>query len=156
DLQALADQAGSVISASLFGAIAGSGALPFTRHDFEATIERGGVGIKASLRAFGLGYDAAANAPATPVSIVQTQQVPALPAQAATAGGQALLDRIKRDFPGAAQPMLAAGAQRTAEFQDLAYAREYLDRMAALYALDVQHGGAEHDWALTCAAARYL
>lgn len=156
DLQALADQAGSVISASLFGAIAGSGALPFTRHDFEATIERGGVGIKASLRAFGLGYDAAANAPATPVSIVQTPQVPALPAQAATAGGQALLDRIKRDFPGAAQPMLAAGAQRTAEFQDLAYAREYLDRMAALYALDVQHGGAEHDWALTCAAARYL
>ena len=31
DLQDLADRAGSVISASLFGAVAGSGALPFAR-----------------------------------------------------------------------------------------------------------------------------
>src|SRR3546814_1067271 len=53
DLQALADKAGSVISASLFGALAGSGALPFARADFEATIERAGVGVAASLNAFG-------------------------------------------------------------------------------------------------------
>ena len=156
DLQSLADQAGSVISASMFGAVAGSGALPFAREEFEATIERGGLGVKASLRAFGLGYDAAATAPATPASIARERELPALPTQAATAGAQALLDRIKRDFPGVAQPLLAAGAQRTAEFQDLEYAREYLDRMATLYALDVQYGGADHDWALTQAAARYL
>ncbi|EFV82841.1 hypothetical protein HMPREF0005_00186, partial [Achromobacter xylosoxidans C54] len=43
DLQDLADRAGSVISASLFGAVAGSGALPFSRDDFEATVRRAGV-----------------------------------------------------------------------------------------------------------------
>ncbi len=38
DFAAMADAAGSVISASLFGAVAGSGALPFTREQFEAPI----------------------------------------------------------------------------------------------------------------------
>lgn len=156
DLQALADQAGSVISASLFGAVAGSGALPFSRQDFEATIERGGLGVKASLRAFALGYEAAATAPAVPAPIDREREMPAVPTRAATPGAQALLDRITRDFPSVAQPLLAAGTQRTAEFQDMAYAREYLNRMAALQALDAQYGGAGHDWALTCAAARYL
>src|SRR5690606_18559504 len=61
-LQALADQAGSIISASLFGAIAGSGTLPFSRADFEQTIRRAGVGVDASLTAFALGFDAAAQA----------------------------------------------------------------------------------------------
>src|SRR5690606_19136023 len=63
DLQALADQAGSVISASLFGAVAGSGRLPFSREDYEETIRRGGVGVEASLRAFALAFEAASNAP---------------------------------------------------------------------------------------------
>ena len=40
-------QAGSVISASLFGALAGSRALPFARGDFEAVIRQGGKGIEA-------------------------------------------------------------------------------------------------------------
>lgn len=156
DLQALAEQAGSVISASLFGAVAGSGALPFDREAFERTIERGGVGVKASLRAFALGFDAAAAAPATPAAIEDAHAVAVLPQEASTPGSQALLDRIKRDFPDAAQPMLAAGARRTAEFQDLAYANEYLDCMATLYALDAQHGGGDQGWALTSTAARYV
>ncbi|WP_312541383.1 2-oxoacid:acceptor oxidoreductase family protein, partial [Achromobacter mucicolens] len=63
DLQDLADRAGSVISASLFGAVAGSGALPFTRDDFEATVRRAGLGVDASLRAFALGFESADKAP---------------------------------------------------------------------------------------------
>lgn len=156
DLQALADQAGSVISASLFGAVAGSGALPFSRQDFEATIERGGIGVKTSLRAFSAGYEAAATSYVAAASSAHRHDFPALPTHAATPEAQALLERIKRDFPGVAQPLLSAGTQRAAEFQDLAYAREYLDHMATLRALDVQHGGAARDWGLTCAAARYL
>ena len=44
DMEALALASGSVISASLFGALAGSGALPFPRAAFEAAIRRLGQG----------------------------------------------------------------------------------------------------------------
>ncbi len=49
-----AQESGSVISAVLFGALFGSGVLPFSRAQFEETIVRGGVGVKPSLRAFTL------------------------------------------------------------------------------------------------------
>ncbi len=49
DMQALAASQRSVISSSLFGALAGSGALPFEIEAFEAVIERSGVGVVSSL-----------------------------------------------------------------------------------------------------------
>ena len=49
---------GSVISAVMFGALAGSKALPFRASAYEAAIERGGVGVKASLTAFHAGLSA--------------------------------------------------------------------------------------------------
>ena len=56
DLEKLAAENGSVISASLFGALAGSGVLPFPRESFEATIAAGGRGAAQSLKAFGAGF----------------------------------------------------------------------------------------------------
>ncbi|MDQ8031488.1 MAG: indolepyruvate oxidoreductase subunit beta family protein [Bordetella sp.] len=156
DLQDLADRNGSVISASLFGAVAGSGALPFAREAFEATIERAGVGVQASLRAFGAGYAAAAQAPAQPDPIVAPDHLPEVPERAATAATQALLDRVRRDFPGVAQPLMVAALRRLIDYQDPAYAAEYLDHMDRLAALDRVHGGDGAGWALTCAAARHL
>jgi indolepyruvate ferredoxin oxidoreductase beta subunit len=64
DFDALAVRNGSVISASLFGALAGSGALPFPREAFEAAIRAGEKGVEGSLRAFAAAFDAA-RAPAT-------------------------------------------------------------------------------------------
>ena len=58
DLEKLAVENGSVISASLFGALAGAEILPFPRASFVATIEAGGRGISASLKAFDAGYEA--------------------------------------------------------------------------------------------------
>ena len=60
DMAAAAEQAGSVISAVLFGALAGTGVLPFSRAQFEATIARGGVGVAPSLKAFDAAYARAA------------------------------------------------------------------------------------------------
>lgn len=156
DLQLLADQAGSVISASLFGAIAGSGALPFTRDDYEQTIRRAGVGVEASLRAFALGFDAAAQAAPKPASIDTNRPSPDVPDRAANPQIQRLLDDLKQNFPIQAQPMMAAGLRRTLEFQDLRYAQEYLEHMRGLCTLDAQFGGANKSWALTTAAARYV
>lgn len=60
DMAAAAEDAGSVISAVLFGALAGTGVLPFSRAQFEATIERGGVGVQPSLKAFAAAHARAA------------------------------------------------------------------------------------------------
>jgi indolepyruvate ferredoxin oxidoreductase beta subunit len=64
DFAGMAEQTGSVISASLFGAVAGSGALPFSREDFEAPIREFGKGVESSLAAFAAGYNAATTPPA--------------------------------------------------------------------------------------------
>jgi indolepyruvate ferredoxin oxidoreductase beta subunit len=156
DLQQLAEESGSVISASLFGAVAGSGALPFTRADFEATIESSGKGVQASLKAFSLACDMAQNAPDTPNTIDTAPPQRAVPDTAKHPRVKALLDDIRQNFASAAQPMLVAGLQRTMEFQDLAYGKEYLEHMRGIHALDKQYGGNNKNWALTTAAARYV
>src|SRR6202162_1544109 len=56
DFARMAEKSRSVISASLFGALAGTSSLPFTRKQFEDAIERGGVGVEASLAAFAAGF----------------------------------------------------------------------------------------------------
>src|SRR5947209_6506582 len=66
DMAAIAEAMGSVISAVLFGALAGASVLPFPRQAFEGAIKRGGVGIKTSLAAFTAGFEAVTSAaPAT-------------------------------------------------------------------------------------------
>src|SRR5438067_9873521 len=59
DMAALAEATGSVLSAGLFGALAGSAALPFARPAFEAAIRRGQVGVERSLPAFAAGFEGA-------------------------------------------------------------------------------------------------
>ena len=139
DMAQVAEDNGSVISAVLFGALAGTGVLPFSRAQFESTIERGGVGVKASLRAFEAGFtqaNAPAPADATPVA--------AAPRPAGTprdAEVRALLARIAKDCPPAAQPVLVEGARRLVDYQDPDYAGLYLDRLARIQLLaggDVQ------------------
>jgi indolepyruvate ferredoxin oxidoreductase beta subunit len=52
DMQAVAAAHGSVISAAMLGALAGSGALPFQRESYRQAIEEGGIAVKQSLAAF--------------------------------------------------------------------------------------------------------
>ncbi len=131
DLQALAIRAGSVISASMFGALAGSGRLPFARDAFEAAIRAGGKGVEPSLRAFALGFEAA-QAPA-PVARLQKSSgkvFAAMPAQAGHPALDALIARIRSAFPDALHPMLFAGVRRLVAYQDPDYAELYLDTVA--------------------------
>ena len=48
-----------MISSSLFGALAGSEALPFTREEYEESIRASGRGVEPSLAAFAAGFEAA-------------------------------------------------------------------------------------------------
>lgn len=148
DFEALALGAGSVISASLFGALAGSAAVPFGREACEAAIRAGGKGMEASLRAFALGFEAArAGVEPARVPAPAAKPRPRGPAQL-LAGWQALEDRV-RTVPQPAQAMALAGLRKVVGFQDLAYGGEYLDRLARVMALD-------GDGTLTLHAAKYI
>ena len=156
DMDKLAVEKGSVISSALFGALAAADVLPFARQAFEATIRAGGKGIEASLRAFDAAYARAKDKPAEKLSAIPEKRLDPLPASAGHAELDRLLARIRNDFPDASQAMLFAGVKRLTDFQDPAYAGEYLDRMAALHALDRQHDGETKEFSFTAQAAKYL
>lgn len=127
DFAALADEAGSLISPVLCGALCASGALPFTRPQFEETIRRGGVGVGSSLAAFNAGLLAGLSA-APGASLAAA--VPLLPVVGSRL--EPLARRIDSDFPQAAHATLRAGILRLADYQDIAYAAEYLDLLQPL------------------------
>ncbi len=152
DMAELAERNGSVISAVMFGALAGSKALPFAASAYEAAIERGGVGVKASLIAFRAGLERAQ-------AEVQPAQPPAGPLatpQATSQAGATLLARIAASFPPALAPVLAEGARRLCDYQDAAYAETYLDRLDGVLAADRAADGERHGYHLTEEAARGL
>ena len=147
DYEALAVAQGSVISASLFGALAASGALPFPVAAFEAAISAGGKGAEASLRAFHAGFKAQGTpteAPAKPPKPAVTGPAPLL------AKWQALLTRASQ-LPGDVAAFARPGLQKVVDFQDLDYGAEYLTRIEAVLARDP---GPQKS--LTAQAAKYI
>ena len=132
DMQEIAERNGSVISSSLFGALAGSGALPFAREAFEATIRASGVGVEASVLAFSAGYDSVG----TPALIPGIDTKPAPVAIGGSVRSRAELaravQRLHTEFPAEAADMLLVGVRRLVDYQDAAYAHTYLDHVGAL------------------------
>jgi indolepyruvate ferredoxin oxidoreductase, beta subunit len=158
DMEKLANDNNSHISACLLGALAASAALPFKRESFEAIIKAGGRGVEPSLKAFSAAYDAAAApAPAAaprPVVRKPGKRFAPLPQSTGRADLDKLVARI-REFPEPLHAMLFAGVKHLTDFQDPAYASEYLDRVAKIYELD-RAQGAGKNLALTAAAAKYI
>ena len=156
DMEALANKNNSHISACLFGTLAASGALPFGRETFEAIIKAGGRGIEPSLNAFRAAYDQAKQPAAPRPTLTRpTKRFAPLPASAGRLDLDTLLARI-REFPEPLHNITFAGVKHLTDFQDPAYAGEYLDRVAKIYELDRAHGGAAKAYALTAAAAKYI
>lgn len=156
DMEAVAKAAGSVVSASLFGALAGSGELPFSREAFEAVIRAGGKGAQASLRAFGAAYERTVSpempasemnggAPARPApaeSMGAAALTPTSPPQSTAPAsgplvrGPAALDRQWRALedrvaalPADARAMARLGLAKVVDFLDPRYGGNYLDRL---------------------------
>jgi len=119
DMEALADATGSALSAVLFGALAGSGALPFPRTAFEAAIRRGQVGVNSSLAAFGAGFEAA-----------RSGVTPAV----------ARDDGAAREFAAEADTIIAAGVERLHDYQDADYVRDFLARLERFREIERQRG----------------
>lgn len=150
DMEAIALRERSVISASLFGALAGAEVLPFSRPEFEAAIRRSGRAIDASLAAFGAAYDRAQGKADAPVDDAITTYVVENPAGLMTEFGK--LEARINGFPEPVQAITMAGLRAVVDFQDLAYGREYLDRIDAIIA----HDDRTQDYVFTQESAKYL
>jgi indolepyruvate ferredoxin oxidoreductase beta subunit len=155
DMEAMAKARGSVISATMFGALAGSGQLPFQRSAFEGAIRAGGAGVEASLAAFGAAYEQTGVKPIEAIRHGPEKYFVGWPDHAGNEELDRIGDRI-RAFPGVAQPMLATGARKLVDYLDPTYAIEYLDRIGALMELDRACGGEAKGYAFTVTAAKYL
>jgi indolepyruvate ferredoxin oxidoreductase beta subunit len=132
DMDALAKQSGSIISAVMLGAIAGSGRLPLTVEQFEAAIRDDGKALDANLRGFRAGYDAA-RAKAAPVKAPERKK-------RAAATQEALEEDVAHIVPAAAQDIVREGVRRLVPYQSAAYARLYLDRLAPIIEADTAAG----------------
>jgi len=146
DMSRLAQEAGTVINAVLFGAMAGSGALPLSRAACEAAIRGAGKGGEASLRGFALGHAHASGETVVKAAPVARQAVAMAPP----------VERVTREFPAAMHGLLNEAVRRLSKYQDAAYAGQYLDRVRPLLALEREIAGADHAYPLATEAARLL
>ena len=161
DFAKVAEESSSVISAALFGAIAGSGALPFTKEQFAAAIERGGVGVKTSMAAFDKSYDISkqivtdlekpastgvsiqiGKRPVEPGEISAEEELAIIKEPASVVGAKLKTQaaQVKADFPEPARVMAINGVKRTADYQSVAYADRYLARLSKIREVEAKFG----------------
>ena len=145
DMSAAANEAGSVISSVMFGALAGSEALPFPREAFEKSIRNGGKAVESNLNAFGLGFERARKGD-------PERAGDRTPPEPSTMAGRALKARIESELPPAIQPLAIEGVRRLMDYQGRDYTELYLQRLTPIVALDDGTG----DWRMSRDAARYL
>jgi indolepyruvate ferredoxin oxidoreductase, beta subunit len=107
DMQAAADETGSVISSVMFGALAGSHALPFPASDFEKTIRNTGRAVETNLKGFRLGFFRAEN-------------------------GDKKQSPTAKSIEAPAQEITTENWHQLIDYQDMAYANLYLDRVKNL------------------------
>ena len=148
DMNALAKEAGTVVSAVMLGAIAGSGLFPFRREDYEAVVRSGGKGAEASLRGFAKGFALVAQGRTQADYLTRVLAQPEPPAARAPAGAS---------FPAPVQEMFELGYQRLVDYQDRAYAQLYVQRLQQVLAAEREADpqGA-HGFAVTKEMARWL
>lgn len=146
DMSRLAQEAGTVINAVLFGAMSGSGALPLSRAACEAAIRGAGKGADASLRGFALGH-AHASGEATVAAAQSTPNA---------VGAAPPVKRVVADFPAAMHDLLNRAVSRLVNYQNSAYADLYLERVRRLLAVERRSGGTDAAYPLATEAARLL
>ena len=160
DMEAIAARSGSVISSSLFGGLAKSGALPFDKALFEEVIKASGRGVEQSLRAFRATVEFDETAQNQP----ETRERPNIlaaagkPARVLVSGPKRLmaqwnnlLERVRTIEPSS-RSIVEAGLRKVVDYQDIEYGREYLDHMRRWHDMDNQ----AHGFELTKVAAKYL
>lgn len=149
DMNAEASAARTVISAVMFGAVAGSGLLPFDGAHCEAAIVAGGKGIEASLAGFARGF---AHAEARP-ELSRVSETEAT----ATALNAVVEENATNRWPADVREMVGHGHARLVDYQDARYAALYEERVRRLVALeDALDPNGLHAHAMSREGARFL
>ena len=165
DMSQIAKDAGTVVSAVMLGAVAGSGLLPFKREDYEAVVrEGGGKSAEASLRGFAAAYKIV-NSPREQARLVnelleddEGRHAGLDPASTlARPGGSRVEPAMTALFPAQVQDMFQLGYARMCEYQDEAYARRYVKRLEQVLAAEraIDPAGA-NGFATTREMARWI
>jgi len=132
DMEALARQSGSIVSAVMLGTIAGCGKLPFSVEQMVAAIREDGKSVDSNLRGFRAGLDAArAKAPVVK-ALDKKRHAPVTPAL--------LEHEVNYSMPALAQPTAIEGVRRLIAYQGLGYAKLYLDRLRPMIDADAAVG----------------
>jgi indolepyruvate ferredoxin oxidoreductase beta subunit len=115
----------------MLGLIAGCERLPIPAAAFEGAIRADGKAVDANLKGFRSGLEAAHASNAT------VGEGDAAKRGRVTTSSLADLERaIDADMPPLARVIIREGARRLVAYQDIAYARLYLDRLASVRAAD--------------------
>jgi len=151
DMGAMARDAGTIVSAVMLGAIAGSGALPFARAHYEQAIGQ----ARANLAAFGQAFASVEAARARTAQVRELLQPPGV--KAGNGIHASLPGAARRLFPAQVHPVLSLGYARLLDYQDAAYADHYIKRLQhVLIAESAVDPAGTQDWAITREAARWL
>jgi indolepyruvate ferredoxin oxidoreductase beta subunit len=121
DLETIAREAGAMVNAVMLGAIAAAGALPIPAEAFEAAIRADGKAVDANLRGFRSGFAAARAG-------TRLGEEPGKRHRAPSSALTDLEDDIAR-MPEAARAITTEGVRRLSAYQDVDYARFYIDRL---------------------------
>ncbi len=136
DMEALARASGAMINAVMLGIVAGCGRLPIPVEAFEHAIRADGKAVDTNLRGFQAGLTAVRSAQSVPSAIAAPTAAAAPTRRAQTAMTLADLERTVAEVPAAAREVVHEGVRRLVAYQDIAYARRYLDRLAPVRAAD--------------------
>jgi indolepyruvate ferredoxin oxidoreductase, beta subunit len=135
DALALAREHGTEANAVLLGALAGTGVLPVAESAFRQAIERKGVAVRSNLAGFELGLRLVSEGGAAG-RVMAGAGASALPEAEGRADTPAPAITLPADIrsqveamPREVHEIVVRGVLRLIDYQDVAYAREYLERL---------------------------
>jgi indolepyruvate ferredoxin oxidoreductase, beta subunit len=127
DMNAVAQETGTVVSAVMLGAIAGSGVFPFRREDYEAVVRAGGKGAEASLRGFARAFEIVSTHRTQAAYVEQVLATPQARSPAPRDPG--VKPAMTSHWPDDVRTIFELGYARVLEYQDRAYADLYAQRL---------------------------
>lgn len=130
DMESVSRESGAMINAVMLGAIAGAADLPITVEAFEVAIREDGKAVDSNLKGFRAGLSAAHDQ--LPKAARRSEKRPSAPTLAS------LEQEVVSTMPEVARDIAVEGVRRLVAYQDLAYARRYLDRLAPVREADAR------------------
>ncbi len=148
DMAEIGATTGGSVNAVAAGALTALASFPVDATHVEKAVSEIGDGINsglANLDAYAAGQEAGK---------ASNGELPRPPTKRRRTPLAALRKRIADDYPEILQQIVHQATARIADFQNVSYARVFLDRLGRIRALD--DGGSAADYALTRETARYL